>query len=90
MLHCVATLSLARTTQLTDELRHIPEVLMESSAMTPLHKHKENLALDLPLPALMRRQEFFVFLFPSFLVPWALNAGEEVVAKLIICSEDEK
>ncbi|CAN0020457.1 unnamed protein product [Ectocarpus sp. 12 AP-2014] len=41
--------------ELTDELRHIPEVLMESSAMTPLLKQKENLALDLPLPALMRR-----------------------------------
>ncbi|CAM9929264.1 unnamed protein product, partial [Scytosiphon promiscuus] len=41
--------------QLTDELRHIPEMLMESSAMTPLHNQKENLALDLPIPALMRR-----------------------------------
>ncbi|CAM9539150.1 unnamed protein product [Pylaiella littoralis] len=41
--------------ELTDELRHIPEMLMENSAMTPLHNQKENLSLDLPLPALMRR-----------------------------------
>ncbi|CAM9465305.1 unnamed protein product [Hapterophycus canaliculatus] len=39
---------------LTDELRNIPEMLMESSAMTPLHNQEENLALDLPIPALMR------------------------------------
>eukprot|EP00903_Cladosiphon_okamuranus_P013603 g12669.t1 len=41
--------------QLTDELRHMPEMLMDNSAMTPLHKHKENLSLDLSLPALLRR-----------------------------------
>eukprot|EP00752_Nemacystus_decipiens_P001521 g1491.t1 len=41
--------------QLTDELRHMPEMLMDNSAMTPLHHQKENLSLDLPLPALLRR-----------------------------------
>lgn len=41
--------------QLSDELRHIPEMLMDNSAMTPLHNQKANLSLDLPLPALLRR-----------------------------------
>lgn len=46
---------------------------MESSAMTPLHKQRENLSLDLPLPALMRRQ---VFLFLSSFDARGLKRGE--------------
>lgn len=45
-------------TQLTDELRHMPELLMDNSAMTPLHNQQENLSLDLPLPALLRRLDY--------------------------------
>lgn len=47
---------LVRGVQLTDDLRHLPDMLMEVSAMTSLQNaHQENLALDLPLPALLRR-----------------------------------
>lgn len=47
--------SLATKKQLADELRHMPEMLMDNSAMTPLLNQEENLSLDLPLPALLRR-----------------------------------
>lgn len=41
--------------QLTEELKHIPDTLMEASAMAPLNNTLDNLSLDLPLPALLRR-----------------------------------
>eukprot|EP00904_Undaria_pinnatifida_P006070 jgi/Undpi1/2593/HiC_scaffold_13.g05972.m1 len=49
-------LEIVRELKLTDDLRNLPDLLLETSAMTPLQSsQKDNLSLDLPLPALLRR-----------------------------------
>ncbi|CAN0117478.1 unnamed protein product [Ascophyllum nodosum] len=68
----------------TDELRHIPDMLMESSAMTLLqNSQRDNLALDLPLSALLRRA-----LEKSDADARKEMAGQRVLTGRVLCSTE--